>query len=66
MFESGTAMERRSGESGVSMIPTITERLKRQQQELRARLAQIDEAVALIESNPQMQRVIDAISKLTF
>ena len=40
MFESGTAMERTLGKSSVSTCPTITERLKREQQELRARLAQ--------------------------
>ena len=48
----------------MDMTPTMTERLQRERQTLKTRLAQVEEALAAIESNPQVQQVVDALTKL--
>lgn len=42
----------------------MTERLHREREHLEHRLAQVNEAIAALESNPEVARVVDAISKV--
>lgn len=46
--------------------PTITARLKGQKAELEHRLAKVNDALAAIEKNPDVQKVFDAISRAGF
>mgnify|MGYP001617728179 CR=1 FL=1 len=48
----------------LDVTPTMTERLKRERANLASRLAEVDAALAVVESNPQVQQVIDALTKL--
>ena len=48
----------------MDVTPTMTERLKRERANLASRLAEVDAALAVVESNPQVQQVIDALTKL--
>ena len=66
MFE-GTRGE--IGMAAASGMPSIanstkTERLKRQRDELSARLQELNAALDVIEANPKFQEVIDALAKL--
>lgn len=44
--------------------PTLTERLQRDRQELQARLDEINAALTALESNPQLQQVLDIVQKV--
>ena len=49
---------------GTITPPTITERLRDQKKRLEIQLEQINEALAALDSNPEVARTVDAISKL--
>lgn len=44
--------------------PTITERLKQQKREMEFRLAEINSVIEALESDPKIQKVVDAVSKI--
>ena len=48
----------------MNVTPTMTERLRHEQENLKQRLAEVESALSAIESNPQVQTVIDALAKL--
>lgn len=50
--------------ASVNVTPTMTERLKREQDTLRSRLAEVESALATIEAHPEVQQAIDALAKL--
>ena len=73
MCESGTggieapmpSMEQEKALSGLlNATPTMTERLYRERAQLQSKLAEIETAIGVIEAHPQVQRVIDALTKL--
>ena len=74
MFESGVGggieasmppMEQEKELSGfINATPTMTERLYRERAQLQSKLAEIETAIGVIEAHPQVQRVIDALTKL--
>ena len=45
--------------------PTLTERLTQERQGLAARLAELDAAIAALQSNPEIQRILDLVQKVT-
>lgn len=53
---------RSAGMIGASQ--TLTERLRQQRDAMKANLAELEDALAAIESNPEVQRVVDALHKL--
>jgi|CXWL01.1.fsa_nt_gi uncharacterized membrane protein YfbV (UPF0208 family) len=53
-----------TGMIGKCYQPTLTERLKRDQADLRSRLEEIDEAIAALEANPQVQAVLDLVQRV--
>ena len=59
------------GESGGAMVDaksafpqTMTDRLRTMKKDLEDKLEQVNEALAALESNPEVARTVDAISKL--
>ena len=42
----------------------LTDRLRQQRDAMKLRLAELEEALAAIESNPDIQRVVDLLHKL--
>ena len=50
--------------ASLNVTPTMTERLRREQETLRSKLAEVDSALATIEAHPEVQQVIDALAKL--
>lgn len=48
----------------VKCQPTLTERLKREQADLSARLKEVTEAITALEANPQVQAVLDLVQKV--
>jgi len=44
--------------------PTTTERLHMQRDELKDRLAQVEDAIEALEASPEVARAVDAISKV--
>ena len=52
------------GGSGTEIKPTLTESLKAQRHKLATELSNLDETIALIESQPEIQKVLDALTKL--
>ena len=44
--------------------PSMTERLHNQREELRQRLALLDEAIAALDGSPEIARAVDAITRL--
>ncbi len=50
--------------SGSIGRPTMTERLKSQRDALRRRLTDVEAAIEAIEASPQVQKAVDALSKL--
>ena len=44
--------------------PSLTKRLLTQQAQLRSQLAKIDAALEALESNPEVARIVNAISKI--
>ena len=44
--------------------PTLTERLKDERQGLATRLAELDAALAALESNPEVQKILDLVQKV--
>lgn len=44
---------------------SITERLKREREQLRSRLAELDDVIEKLERNPQFQDLIDSLSRIT-
>ncbi len=60
-----------SGQDCVSTVPfgkqlTISERLFQQKKDLTERLALIEEAIKAVESVPNLQQALDAISKVGY
>lgn len=49
---------------GCDRNPTMTERLHMQRDDLKNRLTQVEEAIDALESNPEVARAVDAISKV--
>ena len=49
---------------GPSSPPSMTERLHNQREELRQRLALLDEAIAALDGSPEIARAVDAITRL--
>ena len=47
-----------------SRMQSTTERLHYERERLQARLKEVDSAIEAIEANPEIQKAIDAISKL--
>lgn len=45
--------------------PTMTERLKNERADVKRRLDELDAALAMLESNPQVQAVLDVLQKVT-
>ena len=62
--ESGVASEEKALSGLINATPTMTERLYRERAQLKSKLAEIEKAIAAIESNPQVQQVVDALTKL--
>jgi len=63
MFEdTGQAVEVRK-DSGLTN-PSMTERLHRLRKSLESKLEKVNEAISALESNPEVARTVDAISKL--
>lgn len=50
--------------SVMNITPTMTERLRHERDNLKQRLAEVEAALSTIEANPQVQQVIDALTKL--
>ena len=48
----------------MNITPTMTERLKREQENLTAKLLEVNAALKAIEENPSVQLVVDALTKL--
>ena len=48
----------------INVTPTMTERLRREREGLNVKLAEIEAALAAIEAHPEVQQVIDALTKL--
>jgi hypothetical protein len=46
--------------------PTITTRLKAQKESLEKNLVKVNEALDLLEKNPEVQKCFDAISKVNY
>jgi hypothetical protein len=44
--------------------PTLTERLTQERQGLAARLTELDAAIAALQSNPEIQRILDLVQKV--
>lgn len=65
MFESGEASSP-PGQSltSLNVTPTMTERLQREREQLRSKLAEVEAALSTIEAHPEVQQVIDALAKL--
>lgn len=49
---------------GLDATPTMSERLHRQREHLELQLSQVNEAIDALESNPEVARAVDAISKV--
>ncbi len=49
---------------GCDNNPSMTDRLHMQRDDLKARLALIEEAIEALESNPEVARAVDAITKV--
>ncbi len=49
---------------GRAVNPTLTETLKDERKAAQQKLDQLDETIALIESNPEIQKTLDALSRL--
>lgn len=49
---------------GRDVSPTLTESLKSERKALQQKLGQLDETIALIEANPEIQKTLDALSQL--
>ena len=65
MFDGGSpeaSMER--GLASLNVTPTMTEQLQREREMLRSKLAEVEAALATIESHTEVQQVIDALAKL--
>lgn len=45
--------------------PTLTERIKRERDEVAARLADLDTALQALEANPQVKAVLDLVQKVS-
>ena len=59
------ALMREQTESVGQLMPTsTTDRLKGEKERLEQRLDAVNEAIAALEANPEIQNAIDAISKL--
>ena len=48
----------------INVTPTMTERLRREREGLIVKLAEIEAALAASEAHPEVQQVIDALTKL--
>ena len=53
-----------SASIGMLRNVSLTERLKNQRNDLSKRVAELDSAIAAIEANPNVQEVLDALSKM--
>lgn len=49
---------------GSSRQPSLSERLTRKKQSLEENLAEVNEALALLEKNPEFQKLFDAVSRV--
>ena len=54
------------GMPGIAVAQTITERLHRERDHLRSRLAEVEATLVTIEAHPEVQQVIDALAKLSW
>lgn len=45
---------------------TFTERLRAEKDRLETRLREVNETIAALESNPEVQRIVDCIQKLGY
>ena len=52
------------GLAAMNITPTMTERSKREQENLTAKLLEVNAALKAIEENPSVQLVVDALTKL--
>ena len=64
MFDDTGQTESKAIVGGVLTHPTMTERLRDRKRRLEYELEKINEALAALESNPEVARTVDAISKL--
>ena len=64
--DSETGMVAPGGLRGAVMniTPTMTERLRQEQAKLQERLAEVTAALTTIEAHPEVQQVVDALTKL--
>ena len=44
--------------------PTLTERLKQERQAHADKLTELDSAIAALEANPEVQRILDLVQKV--
>lgn len=51
--------------AGRAVRSSVTETLERERQQLVQRLADVDEALGVLKANPDVQKVIDVVSKHT-
>lgn len=58
--------EIRGGLADVPQNPTVTVRLKAQKEELESRLEKVNNALNLLEQNPELQNIFDAISRVGY
>ena len=68
MFDGGetnmASAPRSIGNPLMDVTPTMTERLQREKASLELKLSEVNLALKTIEANPQVQQVIDALTKL--
>lgn len=60
----GGECEKIPGMTLMATRPSLTERLKQQRKDLAQKVAELDSAIAAIEANPNVQEVLDALSKM--
>ena len=66
MFGSGREMSPAQSSGMIGASQTLTERLRSQRDAMKLKLAELEDALTAIESNPEVQRVVDALHKLNF
>lgn len=63
-YPTESAMKQTALMDAMGASPTMSERLHREREHLEHRLTQVNEAIEALESNPEVARAVDAISKV--
>lgn len=67
MFEMGNQLRSCTGQEAmqnVNVQPTLMERLKGRQAQTQSQLAEIDGLIESLEKNPEMEKMLTALSRL--